>query len=338
MPITIDDLSQKLGLSRSTISKALNNRFDVAPETRERVQQAAAEYGYQPSAAARNLRLQKTEKIGLVFNYPIHKVSDFLAELLPGMASAAEQAQYNLILYTSMAGTPDKIEKLCRSREVDGIVLVWPPRLTQTLEIAELMQREKMPYIVLPRRVPHPDVSFVAADHTTGARLLTEHLIELGHQRIGFASRPEVFETDTDRREGYRQALEAANIPYDEALIIETDSAIPNNAELAFDAYLAMPNPPSAILFFTDPMAIAALKYAREKGIRVPDDIAIAGYDGVLASGATQPSLTTVRQPLPEIGQVAVEALLQHIADDTLPPSQHILPVHLVVRQSTALN
>ena len=338
MPVTIEDLSQTLGVSRSTISKALNDRGDVSPRTRERVMQAAHELGYQPSAAARNLRRQRTDKIGLVVNYPIHQVSDFLAELIPGLATIAEEAACNLILYTSMAGKEARIKNLCRSREVDGIIVAWPPRLSETVALCRLMSDEQMPHIVLPRRVPHDDVSYVAADHEEGARLLTAHLIALGHRRIGFERLPEVFETDYDRHAGYAAALREAGISYDPALVIAADSSADDYEARTFNTLMALPQPPTAILFFTDPVAIKVLSLAKARGIRIPEDLSITGFDGVLSSGVTEPALTTVRQPLPQMGKLAVESLLRLIAAETFEAQQHTLPVELIVRGSTGLN
>lgn len=338
MPVTIKDLSRTLGLSRSTISKALNDRGDVSPRTRERVLQAAREFGYQPSAAARNLRRQRSDKIGLVVNYPIHQVSDFLAELIPGLATVAEEAAYNLILYTSMAGNQAGIKNLCRSREVDGIIVAWPPRLSETAALCRLMSDERMPHIVLPRRVPHDEVSYVAADHQEGARLLTAHLISLGHRRIGFERLPEVFETDYDRHTGYVTALREAGISYDPTLVIAAESGTYDYEVRTFNTLMALPKPPTAILFFTDPVAIKVLSLAKDRGISIPDDLSITGFDGVLSSGVTEPPLTTVRQPLPQMGRLAVESLLRLIAADTFLAQQHTLPVDLIVRRSTGRN
>ena len=335
MPVTIEDLSKKLGLSRSTVSKALNDRGDVSSETKARVRDSAREVGYQPSAAARNLRRQRTDKIGLLVNYPIHKVKDFLAELIPGMATVAEAAQYNLILYTSMAGNQARITSLCRSREVDGIIVAWPPQLDETIALCRLMRDERMPHIVLPRRVPAEDLSYVAADHQEGARLLTAHLIGLGHRRIGFERLPEVYETDHDRHAGYARALLDAGIAYDSELVIAADSSRDDYGERSFSRFMALPEPPTAILFFTDPAAITALSLAQARGIRIPQDLSIAGFDGVMASGMTQPALTTVRQPLPEMGMRAVRSLLKLIADEGCQPCQHSLPVELIARGST---
>ncbi|MBV7335047.1 LacI family transcriptional regulator [Chloroflexi bacterium TSY] len=309
MSITIAELSRQLGLSQSTVSKALNERADVSDVTRARVLKAAVELGYQPSAAARNLRRQRTDKIGMIVNYPIDQVDDFLAELIPGAAIAAERAKYNLILYTSVAGQPQEIARLCRAREVDGVILLWPPHLDETIH---LIKQERMPFIVVPRRIPRDDVAFVAANHVQGAKLLTQHFIEQGHKPIAFISRPETFETDLDRRVGYRQALTEANLPFDEQYLIETDSRVERNAENAFSSLMALDVPPTAILVFTDPMAVKILSAAKEMGLDIPTDVAIA-----------------------EIGRAAAESLLVQIQDPSLPASQRMLPVELVVRESS---
>lgn len=332
MSITIAELSRQLGLSQSTVSKALNERADVSAATRSRVLEAAAELGYHPSAAARNLRRQRTDKIGLIVNYPIEQVNDFLAEFISGAAITAEQAKYNLTLYTSVAGNPREIARLCRAREVDGMILLWPPHLDETIA---LIKQEQMPFIVAPRRIPHDNVSFVAADHVQGAKLLTQHFIEQGHERIAFISRPESFETDADRRVGYRQALAEANLPFDEQYLIETDSRVEKNAENAFVSLMALDVPPTAVLVFTDPMAVKILGVAQEMGLDVPGDVAIAGYDGLAISAVTTPPLTTIRQPIPEIGRAAAESLLSQIQDPSQTVPQRTLRVELVVRGSS---
>lgn len=338
MPVTIEDLSKTLGVSRSTISKALNDRPDVSPDTKARVLQTVRELGYQPSAAARNLRRQRTSKIGLVVNYPIYRVSDFLAELILGMATAAEESQNNLILYTSLAGSAERITSLCRSREVDGIIIAWPPRLSETVTLARLMNDEEMSHIFLPRRLPHADLSYVATDHVQGARLLTEHLIALGHRRIGFQRLPEVYETDDDRHAGYEQALRDVQIPYDSRLVISEHASDSDYGERALNTFMALPKPPTAILFFTDPVAIKVLALAKGRGIGIPHDLSIAGYDGILSSGVTEPALTTVRQFTAQMGELAVESLLRLIASGGAEPQQRILPVELIARGSTAIN
>jgi DNA-binding LacI/PurR family transcriptional regulator len=333
MSVTIEELARQLNLAVSTVSKALNGYSDISAATRQRVLETAQAQGYHPNTAARNLRRQRTEKIGVVVNYPINIVDDYLAELIPGAAAAAEQADYNLILYTSVAHHPERISKICRAREVDGLLLLWPPQLERTVA---LMAEEQMPYIVLPRRVSLPGISYIATDHVSSGRQLTEHLLALGHTRIGFTTYPEVYETNTDRFAGYQAALAAAGIPFDEALVVETRAQDPGNGEAILQTLLTLPEPPTAILCFNDPMAMRVLAAAKARGLRVPEDLSITGHDGILTSAMTTPALTTARQPIPAIGRLAVQTLLAHIANSELPPSQHLLPIQLVVRGSTA--
>ena len=137
---------------------------------------------------------------------------------------------------------------------------------------------------------------------------------------------------------GYALALREAGIAYDPALVIAANSEDTDYGWRSFDAFQALDAPPTAILFFTDPLAIQALSHARARGIRVPQDLSIAGYDGILSSGVTEPALTTVRQSTSEMGVLAVESLFKLITDGNAEPQQHILPVELIVRDSTAIN
>lgn len=335
MSVTLEDISRHLDLSVSTVSKALNGYSDISPATKERIVKAAAALGYHPNMAARNLRRQRTEKIGVVVNYPIEIVDDFLSELIPGAALAAEHADYNLILYTSTDRNPGRFRKICRAREVDGLLLLWPSELD---EIVEFMGHEEMPYIVLPRRVPDERVSYIAADHMSSGRMLTQHLIELGHTQIGFTCRPEVNETNLDRYAGYCSALADAGLPLSEHLVVESDGTDPLNGEKALQKFLKMEPVPTAILCFTDPMALQMMAAATEQGIQVPRDLSIAGHDGLLITGMTVPSLTTARQPITEMGRLAVECILEKISNPDLPPSRHMLPTELVIRNSTGPN
>ena len=175
----------------------------------------------------------------------------------------------------------------------------------------------------------------MAADHVQGASLLTEHLVSLGHRRIGFVRRPEVYETDADRHEGYCRGLREAGIAYDPSLVVNSDSANSDDVERTFRAFLQLPQPPTGIIFFTDPMAMSAMKLARDWGIRVPADLSVTGYDGILSSSGTNPALTTVRQPMGEMGRLAIETVLRQIAGGSAQPRQITLPVSLVARDSS---
>ncbi len=331
MSVTIEDISRQLGISISTVSKALNDYPDVAQKTRQLVQQTALQMGYQPSAAARNLRRGRTEKIGLLINHSLSYISEYLAEIIAGVALTAEKNGKNIILYTETVNEPEGLVKICRSGEIDGALLLWANPQTSTLQ---LFEDEQMPYVVLGRRVAFESASFVAPDNLMGAYALTRHLIETGHRRIGFMARPLHGPTNTDRFAGYMRAHDEAGLAVDPQVIITTIIE-PDSGYHATNTLLDLPTPPTAIFAFYDLMAVDALRAAAVRGLSVPDDLAIVGFDGLRSSEITTPQLTTVRQPLTAMGQKAVETLLHQLRNPHHPPTREIFPVELMIRQSS---
>lgn len=331
MPVNIEDISKQLGLSVSTISKALNGYPDVSEGTRALVLEKARKLGYQPSAAARNLRRGRTDKIGLLVNHSLRYISEYLAEVIAGVALAAEKNGKNIILYTETVAQPDELIRICRSGEFDGALLVWA---NPEVGLLQTIENEAMPYLVFGRRVEYEFSSYVAPDNFDGAYQLTRHLIELGHQRLGFMSRPMHGPINDDRFGGYRQALQDADLSVDESLIVPT-SLEPDSGYHAMNSMLDKHKPPTAVFAFYDLLAVDALRAATERGLRVPDDVAIVGFDGLRSSMIANPPITTVRQPLQEMGREAVRLLLMQIEDRDLPPQRLTYPVELLVRPST---
>ncbi|MEM9774800.1 MAG: LacI family DNA-binding transcriptional regulator [Chloroflexota bacterium] len=332
MSVTIEDISKQLKLSVSTVSKALNGYKDVSSRTRELVLDTAKELGYHPSAAARNLRRQCTEKIGFVFNNSLMFISDYFAEVIVGATKAAEAAGNNIVLYTNEGDSPDSLIQLIRAKEVDGFVLVWNH---VPADIVDLLLEEGIPFVVLGRRIGHPKASWIAPDNYSGAYQLMDHLHSLGHQRIGFMSRPSMGRTHEDRFNAYVDFLTNENIPIDQDLIVETKIE-PFSGYRAAHKLLNLQSPPSAIFAFHDYVAIDAHQAIIERGLKIPEDVALVGFDGLRVSEFTSPPITTVSQPLATIGEESILTLLDHIADSTLPPIQKTLPVELIIRQSTA--
>ena len=330
MSVTIEDISLQLGISVSTVSKALNAYPDVAEETRKRVLDAARELDYHPSAVARNLRRGRADKIGLLINNPISFISEYISEVMAGMALGAEAQGQNLILYTTAVHHPQELKRICRAREVDGLMLIFAP----SPKAVAVLEKEKMPFVVFGRRVEQPGVSFVAPDNQAGAYALTQHLLAQGHTRIGFTTRPELGTVSEDRLRGYQQALANAGIPQAAELVVKTNIE-PLSGYKAMNALLDLPQPPTAVFAFYDLMAVDALNAAQARGLRVPEDVAIAGFDGLRSSTITQPRLTTVQQPLNQMGKRAMEILLARIEDNSQPPISANFPVELVIRQST---
>ena len=331
MAVKIEDISKKLNLSVSTVSKALNGYKDVSQKTRDLVVDTAKELGYHPSASARNLRRQRTDKIGFVFNNSLMYISDYFAEVVVGATAAAEAAGNNIILYTNEGDSPESLIKLIRAKEVDGFALVWnhvPAQLTDTL------LKENIPFVVLGRRVGHPEASYITPDNYQGATDLMQHLYDLGHRRIGFTTRPSMGRTNEDRLNAYKNFLVKNGISIDPDLIVETKIE-PFSGYHAAKKLLDLANPPTAIFAFHDYVAIDAHQAIIERGLKIPEDVALAGFDGLRASLFTSPPITTVSQPLQQIGREAIVALLKRIEDNSLPPIRKTLPVTLEPREST---
>lgn len=337
MTTDIRDIARHLGLSVSTVSKALNGYGSVSEKTRARILQAAQEFHYSPSRAARSLRNNRTEKIGLVLytSTPLSsRSSEYYFEIIRGAATAAEGRGYNLILYLTVGSQRERLIQLCRSREVDCLILMVGTGTVS--EPVEVLLAEELPFIVLNKHPQLPGASYIVSEHEAGAFQAVEHLIGLGHRRIAYLGRDDDLETSGDRYAGYRRALEAHGIAPDETLVALASSQ-PQGAYHAMEGLLELADRPTAVFAYSDAWAIGALRAINDSGLSVPDDLSLVGFDDLRAASLTHPPLTTVRQQLAELGRRAIEALLIQVeqGDDPSPVDQAV-PVELVVRQSTA--
>lgn len=328
---SIADVSRELGVAVSTVSRVLNGYPDVSAETRARVLAGAEALGYHASAAARNLRRQRTDKLGLVLPFAINYTAEYMAAVITGAVTSAEVAGYNLILYPTAPDQSDQLRRIWRAREVDGLLLRGAGEIDQVLDE---LRREGAPFVVFGRRVEERAVSYVTTDSVGGALAVVRHLVGLGHRRIAYTARPALSQVNADRYTGYCQGLSEAGIPMDEELVVQTHVE-PRSGYRAMLGLLDLEQPPTAVFAIHDLVAIDALQAATDRGLRVPEDLAIVGFDGLPSSLATQPSLTTVREPLSDMGRLAVDALLEQLADPSRPPTRTVLPVELVIREST---
>jgi LacI family transcriptional regulator len=335
MVVGIKDIAAYLGLSTSTVSRALNAYEDVAPETARRVEEAARALGYYPSASARNLRRRRTGKIGLALLYDaaFATFNEFFAELIRLIAAAIEREDYNLVLYTRAGESAAKLMRIAQAREVDGLLLLgdapWQEQVQDDLLAAGL------PFAHLHRTIADPRVSFITADNRAGGRLAARHLIELGHRRIGYLGFTAHSRSSLERLTGLREALEEAGLRYDPALVAHA-SLEPGSGARAALSLLDLPVPPTAIFAFNDRLAMEALLAISERGLHVPHDVAVVGFDDIRSSRMTVPPLTTIHQPLEVIAEQAVRALLAGGAGDGVTtPLRLVIPVELVVRGST---
>lgn len=331
MAVTINDIVKKVNLSKSTVSKALNGYPDIAPETRQRVTEVALQLGYQPSAAAQSLSLGRTNRFGLFLNTSIGYVLDYLHGVIPGATQQANALDKHLLVYTTLDDNPDKLFDVFGSREIDGVILFssyYPEHMLQRLF------DEKYPFVVMGKQIDDPRVSYIVPDYYDGSRQGMEHLLAQGHQRIAFMTRPELGITSEVRLKGYQDALTEAGIPIDPALIVETRIE-PDGGVAPTEHLLDLADPPTAIFAFHDLLAIDAIGVIQRRGLRVPEDIAVMGFDGLRVGQMVTPQITTIQQPLEQIGEQVVKALHQITDGPDAAPVRSKVPVHLSIRHST---
>ncbi len=334
MSFTLEEIAQLAGVSRSTVSRVMNDQPGVRENIREQVQRIVQETGYQPHAAARSLVTRRTRVIGVVIPESVTTLftDPFFPLLLYGITEACNKHKYHLMLslFNGPADQAELYRRVIHGGHLDGVVVASTdlddPLVPRLLE-------DECPFVLVGR---HPDdrVNYVDIDNVGGARMAVEHLIRLGHQRIATITGPLTMAHGQDRLAGYRQALEAHRLAPDESLIIEGDYTELGGV-MAMQRLMAAS--PTAIFVASDAMAIGALKALREAGLRCPDNVVLVGFDDVPLASAVEPALTTVRQPIERLGSMAVELLLNLISNppEVQAPAQRIiLPVKLVVRDS----
>jgi LacI family transcriptional regulator len=331
MGSTLEEIARLAGVSRSTVSRVINQHPNVRPEVRERVWRVIREVGYYPHAAARNLVTRRSQIVGVVIPETLPKVfgDPYFPVVLHAISEALAERGYLLVLsLLTPQQEEDFYRRALRGRVVDGIILV-SARTTDPL-IARAY-REGLPVVSIGRYPEEPNVSYVDVDNVEGARVATEHLLRLGRRRVATIAGPQTMAPGVDRLEGYRIAMQAWGIHPPPEWIAEGDFT-------EAGGYIAMrrllPAHPDAVFVASDLMAVGALKAIREAGLRVPDDIALVGYDDVELARYTDPPLTTVRQPIAELGRVAVRLLLRQLEEGARDPQRVILPTELVIRTS----
>lgn len=334
MALTLEEIARLAGVSRSTVSRVMNDQPGVRDQVRQQVQRVVRETGYQPHAAARSLVTRRTGVIGVVIPEAVTTLftDPFFPFLLYGITEACNAHRYHLMLslFNGPANQAELYRRVIYGGHLDGVVVASAhlddPLLMQLLE-------DGFPFVLVSR---HPDdrVNYVDVDNVGGARMAVEHLVRLGHQRIGTITGPLTMAHAQDRLAGYRQALDAHHLPVDEALIVEGDYTELGGVMAARRLLVAAP---TALFVANDVMAIGALKTLREAGLRVPENVAVVGFDDMPIASAVEPALTTVRQPIERLGSMAVDLLLDilsTIREVETPAQRIILPVQLVVRDS----
>lgn len=334
MAVTLKDIAKAVGKSVSTVSSALNDYADVSQETKELVRRVAREMGYTPNIAAQQLRKRRADTLGLILPTFAPRFSDpFFSELLAGIGNQAAAYGFDLLVSVQAPG-PDEEEayrRMVSGRRVDGLLVVRTRR--NDPRIAFLVERD-FPFVAFGRTEQGFDFPYVDEDGVLGIRLATQHLIERGHRRIAFIAPPCELMFAVHRMAGFRRTLEESGLALDESLIVAGDLTQRNGHELAGDL-LERPDRPTAIVACNDLMALGAMAAAQERGLVVGQDIAITGFDDILPAQYSHPPLTTIHQPIYQIGGMICEMLIQCIRGEELVERHVLLEPSLIVRRSS---
>ena len=322
---SIKDIARKAGVSHCTVSRALHHSPLINPATAERIREIARRSGYVPNQVARSLVSRSTRTVGVV----VTNIADpFIGEVVEGIESRANEHGYSVILASSHCEPELELRVVdgFSQRRVDGI-LVTASRVGAVH--GKRLAGTNVPIVLINNQHPGAFAYSVGIDNLTSTRQLMQHLVDLGHRRIAYIGDRMGYQSDEERLSAFRSALKSV----DPALILRGDGK-PDEGERAAEKLLALPNPPTAIFCYNDMTALGALRAAALRGLRVPEDLSIAGFDDLFVASYTTPSLTTVRQPKKEMGSRAMSILLELLAGEQ-PESLVQLPGELIVRGST---
>lgn len=329
--VTLKDVARRSGVSAMTVSRVINGGDRVSPQTRQRVEQAIAELGYVPSRVARGLIRQKTHTLALIVP---DVANPFFTLIVRGAEDVARRADYRMILCDTRADLTierDVIEEMIAHR-VEGIAIA--PVSDRSRSHLRRLKKYGVPFVLIDRTVPGLDCDVVVGDSAGGARRLLEHLIGLGHRRIGMIVESDEVSTARDRREGYEQALRAAGLPVDPTFVVRA-TVDPRGGFEGMRRLLELEEPPTAVFTVNNLVALGAIEAVRAHGLEVPDDIALVCFDDIEYASRLYPFLTVMAQPAETIGALGTQLLLDRVEGRTREDSRVVvLPAQFVVRRS----
>jgi DNA-binding LacI/PurR family transcriptional regulator len=342
--VTLSDIAASAGVATMTVSRVVNQSGYVHPETRDRVLQVVREMNYRRNHLARALKRQRTDTIGLVLG---DIANPYAAELARAVRERMADQGFTLFICVSEHSPKEDVAafEALTDHRVDGIIVATRASKLGNDRLAQMVDMG-IPVVLLGREFHHPTVDFVGADHLKGGYEATTHLIQLGHKRVGFIGVSLTNRLGLKRFQGYLDALRERGLPIEEKLIVGGPEGVEQSPgysteEMGYEGMkklLSRRPRPTAVFARNDFTAMGAISAIKEAGLRIPEDIAIVGYDDVPLARHTSPGLTTVRQPTREQGHLAAEFLLRRIGNDPLAPrAEKILECELVIRESTSL-
>jgi LacI family transcriptional regulator len=335
--LNLEDIAKRAGVSRSTVSRVINNEPYVSDKTRQRVMAVIEQEGFSPNPAARMLVTQRSQVIGIVIPNSLDVLFDdpyYFPTLLRGITSITARRDYGSLLWLAQSQeSPEKFhQRILSNRLMDGLILA---SATADNPLIDSLVEAKMPFVLVERPTRYQDrISYVTVNNVEAARIAVEHLLSVGRRRIATVAGNLAITDGQDRLEGYRIALEIAGISYNPNLVAEGRFNY-QAGYLAMKQLLQQNGAIDAVFVASDRSAMGALKALNEAGVRVPDDIAMVGFDDQL--DAVEAGLTTMRQPVFDKGARATEILIDLIEGKVDGPRQVLLPTQLVIRKSSGV-
>jgi DNA-binding LacI/PurR family transcriptional regulator len=336
MAVTIKDIAEVAGVSHTTVSRALRDHPRISAETIERIQRIANELGYVPNTAAQGLKTNRSRVLGVI----VRRIEDpFFSQVLQGIEDVLHEAGYSLFLAASHRD-PEREKEIMRAlgeRRVDGVIVsstqIQPEHIRQ-------LDHFDVPLVLINNQaINMPDIHSIYHDDTFGSRQLTQYLLSAGHRRIAFLGNERGGKTNAERIEGYRQALLQANVYVCDDCIVIGPNGQPEGGAVGMRRILQLSPLPTAVACYNDLMAIGAIQAVQQAGLRVPEDISIAGFDDIELAAYITPPLTTFHQPKYKLGYEAAQMMLRVLENKDTPivqdPEVIVLRGELIQRDST---
>lgn len=329
------DVARRAGVGKVTVSYVLNGHSRAArisEETQQRVLQAVAELDYRPNALARMLVKKQTDAIAVVFQSGGYftSLSGFTSEVMRGVCSACVEADIDLMLHTRPANDPIQEAQALMDGRVDGVLML---RDGGDPMMAEVIRR-RFPLVLFFTRSDDPNVPFVDTDNYTGGKIATNHLLDLGHKRIGMLAGGTGSIASNDRFNGFRSALESRGVPFNPGYVVRIADP---SGEADFKQLMTLPKRPTALFAWSDDDAFQSFRYLEELGLRVPEDVSVVGYDNSTLSERSNPPLTSVQQPVFEMAKTATQMIVQITRSEVPDQPRLIFVPEIVIRKSTSL-
>ncbi len=336
MPLTLEDIARMSGVSRSTVSRVINNDPNVKETTRLKVWEIIHTINFQPNLAARSLAAGRTQVLGLVIPMAVTSIfaDPYFPLLIQGISSACNSSGYSMMLWLAEPDYERRMAgQILYSGLIDGVIVA--SNVMDDPVVEALVNGKKLPFIMVGRHPNDSSVSYVDVDNRTGAAQAVEHLIRLGRKRIATIRGPQTMVAGLDRYQGYLDALAQAKMKVDPRLVEEGEFS----QQGGFQAMQKLlPNQPDAVFTASDMIAVGAMMAIQEGGWKIPEDIALVSFDGIPSSAHTDPPLTTVRQPITRSGAMAAQLLIDMIENPSPTPRRMILSTELIIRKSCGAN